>query len=112
MKKIFGWFSIYNLNKKRRQKKEDFYDDPRWKIKWIFWYNAPRWMYKHFEGISFDNIYCTEEWGERRTCLIFSGSKHNYWVFFRKKNEQSGENGDWHWCLKFLKTDNDHCGCA
>lgn len=106
MKKIFGRISIYNLNKKRR-KKEQFYDDSRWKIKWVFWWHSPSWLYKHFEGICFDNIYSVDEYGERRTCLTFSGSKNIYWVFFRR---QKHNKGNWHWCLEFMKTTNDHCG--
>lgn len=107
MKKIFGQFSIYNLNRKRR-KRSTLYDDPSWKIKWIFWWVAPNWIHKHIEGVSFDNLYNTDDYGEKRTCLIFSGSKHNYWVFFRK-TKPNEDKGDWHWCLKFMKTDNDHC---
>ena len=110
MKKIFGYFSFYNINKERKLKQDLFFDNPEWKTKWILRYNAPKWLWKHLESISFDNLYRINRSGEKRTALIFTGSKNIYWIFFRKTPYEGAP--DWKWCLKFQKSTNDHCCCG
>lgn len=75
---------------------------------------APTWLQKQLESIEFDNIYegTPEDYREKRTCLIFAGSKNLYWIFFRDKPGNYATTGDWKWCLKFKKTHNNHVCCG
>ena len=109
MKKLFGYMTVFNLNKHRD--KYRYYNNI--KIKWCWYWIMPDWLNEHLECISFDNIYMgtPEDCREKRTCLTFIGSKNIYWVFFRRvPGKGGGRTGDWKWCLKFDKSTNDHIG--
>ena len=109
LKKIFGYMSVFNLNKHR----DEYTWMKNYKTKWVWHWHMPNWLNNHLEDISFDNIYMgtPEDSCEKRTCLTFSGSKNIYWVFFRKTpGKWGGRTGDWKWCLKFNKSTNDHTG--
>lgn len=105
LKQIFGYFNVFNIEKHRDE--YPWNDREQHKHRFILTYVAPQWMWKWFECVSFDNIYMgtPEDSYDKRTCLIFSGSKNNYWIFFRHSPISKG---DWKWCLKFMKTGNDH----
>ena len=104
---LFGHFSIWNINNHRDT--FPWSDRPTMKTRWIFRYLAPGFMSKHLESIDFYNIYDVTETGEKRTEFVIAGTENLYIVYFRKKKEAWGKE-DWHWCLKFEKRENDHCG--
>ena len=104
---LFGHFSIWNINNHR-----DSYpwnNRPTMKTRWIFHYLAPGFMSKYLESIDFYNIYDVSETGEKVTEFVIAGTENLYILYLRKKKDYWGK-GDWHWCLKFEKRENDHCG--
>lgn len=105
IEKIFGRMSVYNIKKEQDQK------DYKSKFIWHWW--MPNWLKNHIEDISFDNVYkgTPMDCQIKRTCLVFSGSKNLYWIFFRHKKKGT-DYGNWRPCLKFMKTSNDHTGCG
>ena len=112
LKKFFGYITIFNVNNHRDEYL--YYNRPYIKIRWIGRWVTPLWLQKHLETIEFNNIYegTPDDYRQKYTCLIFSGSKNLYWIYFRKKPGDYSKTGDWKWCLKFLKSPNDHCCCG
>ena len=79
------------------------------KTRWIFHYLTPGFMSKYLESIDFYNIYDVSETGEKVTEFVIAGTENLYILYLRKKKDYWGK-GNWHWCLKFEKRENDHCG--
>ena len=47
--------------------------------------------------------------GEKVTEFVIAGTENLYILYLRKKKDY-WDKGDWRWCLKFEKRENDHCG--
>lgn len=105
IRKIFGYFDFFNLEKLKKTN-PDIADD--WKIRTIYRWVAPSWLMNRIETIEFENIY-KKSGSPRRTTLVFCGAKNIYWIFFRR---QTDGDLDWKWRPRFDKTTNDHTCCG